>query len=164
MVGFGAGAAQGGSSSRCRLAEPVQGQRQPNPPRHHGDDRVDGHRLALADLDLLQHAADGAGISASLVRGNFEEWARRARLYHRASSAIGDRSFKMLSPSGHYDIGCLFRLLEAYSETLDAVRRQDSCQVPGTPCTGTKHLRHGKTNLRNNRNSTRVMQLSFLSG
>src|SRR5882724_3877175 len=87
-------------------------------------------------LISLSTPAEGEGISASTLSVEISKsGSSRSTLSPGFFSHLVIVPSKMLSPIwGITTSAAIFRLLEAYSETLDAVRRQDSCQVPGTPC------------------------------
>src|SRR5262249_61711335 len=82
---------------------------QPRPRRiNHSDHRVDRHRLAFANLDLLQHARRRRwNFRVHLVRRNFEERLVALDFVTELLQPLSDRSFKNAFPHlGHYDIGC----------------------------------------------------------
>src|SRR5882724_11242683 len=138
MVGFGAGAGAGaaaaagadlaGAGAVAAAAEPAAS--------------ITATTVLMGtvwpSLTLISFStpADGAGISASTLSVEISKsGSSRSTLSPGFFSHLVIVPSKMLSPIwGITTSAAIFRLLEAYSETLDAVRRQDSCQVPGTPC------------------------------
>src|SRR6266404_9964620 len=138
MVGFGAGAGAGaaaaagadlaGAGAGAAAAEPA--------PSITATTVLMGTVWPSLTLISFSTPADGAGISASTLSVEISKsGSSRSTLSPGFFSHLVIVPSKMLSPIwGITTSAAIFRLLEAYSETLDAVRRQDSCQVPGTPC------------------------------